>query len=494
MIQEILRLRGLGLSKRMIARALNCSRNTVDKYFESDSAAAASAPPPKRYQASWSERIDWDAVRSFTGKGDPLRAFWEERVINVEGQDSIPFVSFWREYRRRFPQIPLDFHKNHPPGERCEIDYKGFDAGFGYLCPKTAEFVPCRLFGAVLCFSQLFFCRATISEKQEDLLRSVAESFSYFGGVPHTCAFDNTKAAVNRPHRYDPDIHKEFTLFCGHHGTAPLAMRPRQPKDKNLIENALGVFWRWARRHLRDRVFFSLGELNTAMVELADEFNNRIQRKYGVSRRQKFEEGERAKLLPQPLGSYSYGVWKEAKVHPDCHIQIEKNFYSVPYQLRGKSVEVRISGSIVEAYFELRCVSRHLRAGPNSMGKYITSNEHLPEAHLALLEATPQRALEDAAEIGPGTEAVVKLLLENSVHPLTYLRRIQGILRLAKRYSKAELDRVCSFLHSTGTQRPGLRDIEALIKRNRDQPLPAPPPVERQSNPYLRGQDFWRQP
>lgn len=491
MIQEILRLKALGLSKRKIAKALDCSRNTVDKYLAEGSAGAAAAAPAD-YRAPWSEAVDWPKVHAATLKGAPLAEVWEAAAA-TEGLAGVPYVSFWREYRRRYPNVPLDLHKVHPPGERCEVDYKGDSPGLGYVDRRTREFVPCRLFGAVLPFSQIFFPRATLTEKQGDLLRSLAEAYSYFGGVSLTTAVDNAKALVSRAHRYDPDLNKEFAHFAEHHGTAPLAMRPRKPKDKNFIENALGVFWRWARRRLRDRPCYSLGELNDFLRELADIFNGRVQRKYGCSRRQKFDGGERATLLPLPVVAYTFGEWRTAKVHPDCHVQVGKNFYSVPYQLRGKDVEVRVSSGLVEAFSKLECVARHLRAHANAQGRYVTSDVHLPEAHRALREATPQMAVSEAAAVGPATETVVRELVEKARHPLMYLRRVQGILRLVKRYSAADLESACETLVKVGVTMPRLSDVEAVIKSNIDPRSAAVIPMRRGPNPFLRGQETWSQ-
>jgi len=495
MIREIQRLKEMGLSKRQIAKALGCSRNTVDKYLD-EGTSDGDAPPAgasPEYRPRWSESIDWPSIHNATQKGDPLSALWEERIKTATATVSLPYVSFWREYRRRYPQVPLELHKIHPPGERCEIDYKGDAPGLGYIDRRTREFVPCRLFGAVLAFSQLFFPCATHTEKQPDLFASISHAYAYFGGVPMTSAVDNAKAAVNKAHRYDPDIHREFAHFSDHFGTAPLAMRPGKPKDKNLIENALGVFWRWARRQLRGKTFHSLSELNDFLGQLADLFNDRVQRKYGVSRRQKFEDGERARLLPLPAAPYSFGEWKTAKVHPDCHIQVGKNFYSVPFTLRGREVEVRVTAALVEAYSNLDCVARHIRAHGNAVGQYITKAAHLPETHLAMREATPQHAIADAAEVGKATETVVRSLIEEVRHPLMYLRRVQGILRLVKRYSKADLERACQVIVQVGTKSPRLGEIEALIKVSLD-PRSAPViPIQRQPNPFLRGQNNWRQ-
>ncbi len=490
MIHEIQRLKDMGLSKRMIAKALGCSRNTVDKYLAD--AASSVEQAPKEYKAPWSESVLWTAVESATSRGMALSEYWELHVVTCEATSDVPYVSFWREYRRRFPNIPIELHKIHPPGERCEIDYKGDSAGLGFIDRQTREYVPCRLFGAVMCFSQLFFPIATLTEKQPDLLKAVSESYKYFGGVPLTSAFDNAKAAVHRPHRYDPDINREFAHFCEHFGTAPLAMRPSKPKDKNLIENSLGVFWRWARQRIQERTFHSLADLNDYLLDLADDFNNRIQRKYGVSRREKFEVGERDKLLTIPTAPYSVGEWKTAKPHPDCHIQVGKNFYSIPYQLRDRTVDVRMTGSLIEIYSNLDCVARHIRGQGRTVGQYFTNESHLPEAHRAMREATPSQAIEQAKDIGEATEQIVRSLIEGSRHPLMYLRRTQGILRLAKRYSPRALERACQKLISIGSASPRLADVEAIIKTDAGTEPSNIIPIKRQPNPFLRGQESWR--
>jgi hypothetical protein len=291
-----------------------------------------------------SNQIDWDLARKLAQvEGEPLSDVWER--LAKSGTVAVPYVSFWREFKRRFPSVPLEMHKIHPPAERVEIDYKGQDNGFGYYDRVAGVWVPCRLFGAILCFSQMFYARATRTERQEDLLTSVALAYEFFGGVPLTTAFDNAKAAVTKAHRYDPDINPEFAMFCEHFSTAPLAMRPGKPKDKNLIENVLGVFWRWARRRLRTRQHYSLAELNQALLALVHEFNDRVQRKYGGSRRQKFVGGEKDRLLPLPARAWSYSEWKSPTVHPDCHVQIDYIFCSATHYIRDQVVNARVGAA-----------------------------------------------------------------------------------------------------------------------------------------------------
>src|SRR5690606_33202195 len=90
MIKEIQRLREMGLSKRKIAKALGCSRNTVDKYL---SEQESTPKQPAEYRAPWSEQVDWQAVNAAVNKGEPLSECWE----TLPTQQEIPYVSFWRE-------------------------------------------------------------------------------------------------------------------------------------------------------------------------------------------------------------------------------------------------------------------------------------------------------------------------------------------------------------------------------------------------------------
>jgi hypothetical protein len=324
-------------------------------------------------------------------------------------------------------------------------------------------------------------------------LRALGGAFAYAGGVTATTIVDNAKVAVSKAHRYDPDFHPEFAYFCEHYKTAHLAARPIKPKDKCFVENSLGVFWRWARRRFKQRTFYSLAELNTFLRELLDLFNDRVQRKYGKSRRQKFELAEQAKLLPLPTAPYSIGAWGRHKLHPDCHLQVGKNFYSAPYQLRGHELDVRMSHHFIEIFHRLSRIAVHRAYPPNNQGRYRTDDAHLPEKHLAVKEFTPQRAMMQAKEVGPETERMITGLILNARHPLLYLRRAQGILRLASRYSPADLEYAAMQLAEIGVEMPRLGDIEGIIKNAKCQSGAPPVTVRRGPNPNLRGQKSWSQ-
>ncbi|MDQ2994919.1 MAG: IS21 family transposase [Pseudomonadota bacterium] len=496
MIKEIQRLKNLGLGSETIARTLGVSRNTVRKYIKADLIAAQSMQVSKPYQAQWSQSLCWKEIKADIDHGKSLRQYWEEHLETVDSdfdnKSVITYSSFWREFKRRFPLVPLDLHKVHPPGERCEADYKGDAPGFGYVDVATGKYVQCRLFGVVLCFSQLFFAKATHTEQQQDFLPAFANAFEYFGGVPLTSAVDNAKASVTRASRYDAEFNPEFARFADHFGTAQLAMRPRKPKDKNLIENHLGVFWRWIRSDIKSKQFFSIGELNRYLVQVLDRFNLRLQRKYGLSRRAKFDGAEKEKLLPLPNSSYEFATWKKAKLHPDCHIQVQYQFFSAPYHLRGKELDVRCTSSFIEIFHNIERVAIHARPGGSiRRGIYVTDKNHRPEAHQAINEFTPRRALEVSEGIGNATHTLINNLLTRAKHPLQHLRRIQGILRLADRYTKADLEAACQNLIDIGIEMIRLDDVEGIIRSVRMEKPKERAAIVRGPNPNLRGQANW---
>jgi len=171
-----------------------------------------------------------------------------------------------------------------------------------------------------------------------------------------------------------------------------------------------------------------------------------------------------------------------------------KNFFSAPYQLRGYELDVRASHSFIEIFQQLERVAIHRNFPPNHQGRYRTDDNHLPDKHLAVKEFTPQRALDQAKQIGPATDLLVSGLIFNAKHPLLYLRRVQGILRLANRYTPADLEYASLQLVEINIEMPRLDDLERIIKSARMQSGPSPLlVVQRGPNPNLRGQHSWSQ-
>lgn len=228
-----------------------------------------------------------------------------------------------------------------------------------------------------------------------------------------------------------------------------------------------------------------MSELRAFVREWADRFNGRVQRRYGQSRRNRLEE-EQAALGLLPEEPYEVCLWKKAKLHTDCHVQVEKNFYSAPFTLRGQVLEVRITTRAIELFYRQDRVAVHVRQSLNQRGRYTTDGLHLPPSQKALLEYLPQRLREEAQRIGPETVALVERLFTLGNHPLRYLRRGQGLLRFARAVPTDRLEQAIRTCVRFGELLPSCRTLEGLIASPVTS-LPPVLPVVRKPNPYLRG-------
>jgi len=120
------------------------------------------------------------------------------------------------------------------------------------------------------------------------------------------------------------------------------------------------------------------------------------------------------------------------------HIDIEHHYYSVPYQLVRKQVDVRITAGTLEVLFRNKRVASHPRS--HKKGGYSTLSEHMPERHKKYLEWTPARIIRWAGETGQNTQRLVSEIMASRVHPQQGYRSCLGIMRLSKSYGCERLE------------------------------------------------------
>ncbi|MGY4601401.1 transposase [Bradyrhizobium sp. GM22.5] len=144
---------------------------------------------------------------------------------------------------------------------------------------------------------------------------------------------DNTKVAVIKACLYDPRINRSYADMAAHYGTAILPARPRRPRDKAKVEQAVLMVERWLLGRLRHRTFYSLAEVNAAIAELLTRLNEkRPIRRLGVTRRKPLEEIDRPALKTLPESPYVFAEWRICRVSIDYHVEVEAHCYSVPHR------------------------------------------------------------------------------------------------------------------------------------------------------------------
>ena len=161
--------------------------------------------------------------------------------------------------------------------------------------------------------------------------------------------------------RYEPGVNRTYEELAEHYGAVVIPARVRKPKDKAKVEAGVLLAQRWILAVLRNQTFFSLSELNEAIWEQLEILNGREMQKLGSSRRELFERVDRPALKPLPQERYEIATWAQCRVKIDYHVEVDKYYYSVSYQLIHEQVETRATPSVVEVYFKGRRVASHQR-------------------------------------------------------------------------------------------------------------------------------------
>ncbi len=289
-------------------------------------------------------------------------------------------------------------------------------------------------------------------------------ALEYFGGVPAALVPDQLKSGVTRSCMYEPEAQRTYEELAEHYGTTVLPARPAHPRDKAKVEVAVQIAQRWLLARIRDEVFHSLGELNARLRELLVDLNARMMRRYGKSRRDLFEQMERAALRPLPATRFEYADWVKARVNIDYHVAVEGHLYSVPYRLVHEQVEVRVAADVVEILHGRGRVAAHRRSYVK--GGFTTETEHMPSAHRAHAEWTPSRILAWAGKVGAATRELCEAILADRPHPEQGFRSCLGILRLGKRYGEVRLEAACN--RALRVRARSYRHVESILKNGLD--------------------------
>ena len=119
------------------------------------------------------------------------------------------------------------------------------------------------------------------------------------------------------------------------------------------------LYFRQIIAALRNYQCFSLAKLNEKILAEVNKLNNEEFQKREGSRRKVFEEEEKEKLIPLPYPRYQLAEWRTAKVQLNYHIQVNRMYYSVPYEYVQSQVDVRISKDLIEVYFKDMRIASH---------------------------------------------------------------------------------------------------------------------------------------
>ena len=387
-----------------------------------------------------SERFEY-YVKELKRTGVTLDLLWQEyKREHPAGYNRTQFCHHFQVWRETSPELTM--HIEHKAGEKMFVDYPGkklmvYDRATGV--GREVETLV-----AILGASQLTYAEATESQKKEDWIQSNGRALRYYGGVPQAIVPDCLKSAVTQADKYEPDINPEYADFARHHNTVILPARPHSPKDKALAENAVKIIYQRVFAPLRDRIFYSLKELNEAIWERLEVHNHTPFQRMKISRWELFEQTERSALKPLKPEAYELRRFLDLKVQFNYHIYFspDKHYYSVPHRYSGKRITVIYTSSSVEIYHKNIRIAFHLRE--YSANRYTTIREHMPPHHQFYDGWSPQKMITWAEAIGPEVKAMIEAVLESRQYPEQAYKACLGILNLTKKYGKQRLNQACA--------------------------------------------------
>jgi transposase len=480
-IKEVLKLKWHdGLSNRKIATSCNVSPSTVSDLVQRAAHAGLSWPSVQEMTDRALEELlyvgvsvrkppdampNWQAVHKELSRPKvTLKLLWRE--YKEIQPDSFQYTQFCYHYRQWAKHLDVVMRQHHKAGEKLFVDWAGQTVPIHN--PITGEISEAYLFVAALGASNYAFVRLYPSMELRNWIQAHCLAFEFFGGTPVIVVPDNLKTGITKPNYYDPDLNPTYADMARHYDVIVLPARVRKPNDKAKVESAVLHVERRILAALRDYTFFSVDEANDAIAEKLQEVNNEPFQKLDGSRTTWFLELDKPALSSLPEKRYEFRQWKKATVHMDYHVEFEKRFYSVPYKLVGKSVEVLATQTMVEIFYQGIPVAAHKRCG--KFERFSTKSEHMPPSHQKYASRSPETMEAWAGQIGEHVQEWAHNLFERCRHPEQGYRAVLGVIRLSNKYTSERVNNACKRAIIYGAY--SYRSVKSILEKGLDSVSP----------------------
>lgn len=468
-VQELLRRLRAGESRGAIVRALKMSPNTVKSYRQWATQQGllegplpdlstleslrrqtdASQPTPRHPNVSSLEKYRAEIAELVNQNRKP-RAIWsllQSRHPGCAGSESAVRRLVNGLKAQALPEATVRIETE--PGEVAQVD-------FGYVGelvdPQHTLARKAWVFVMTLAWSRHQYAEIVFDQTIATWLichtcqmhpGAGQHAFEYFGGVPQRVVLDNLKAAVIRAYTVDQDVQvqQSYRECAEHYGFLIDPCLPRKPQHKGKVERG-GVGYLKQSFLPRLSEGLTLTEANRRLCDwLVTTAGLRIHGTTRVAPLARFEQTERAVLQPLPGAAFDPAIWKQCKLHRDCHVTFEQSYYSAPYRCVGQTLWLRAGLREVRLFSEkFELLATHPRA--QQPGQRLTCLDHWPEPKARALSLTRQTCQAQAEAMGSATHQVVAELLAS--RPVDRFRTAMRVLGLADRHTPARLEAACT--------------------------------------------------
>ncbi|HYC53715.1 MAG TPA: IS21 family transposase [Candidatus Binatia bacterium] len=489
--QQVLALGRLGWTLRRIEEEVGVRRETAGRYLraagieirepgrwghgqpskaaiEVSTDSAAGFPPirPGRSPSVSASEPYRDLIEAAVRVGRDAMSTWQDLV------DDHGFQHGYASVRRFVSQLRLDSVSTeaHPvivtgPGEEAQVDY-----GTGPMVRPSpgAKHKRTRLFVLTLGYSRKAVRLLTFQSSSQIWSQLHETSFRRLGGAARTVVLDNLREGVLTPDVHDPGLNPVYRDMLAHYGVVALPCRVRHPDRKGKVESGVAH----AQRKLAGLRFDSLEQAQAYLDRWEDRWaDTRI---HGTTKQQvsAMFEAERPHLLALPVEPFRYYRHGRRTVHLDGYVEVERAYYAPPPGYIGQDLLVQWDDLHVRILNPKNHVllREHLRQRPG--GRRMMAHDQ-PRRTSPGIEALLLRAAGVGVKVGQLCRAAFERDRETAV------RRIQGVLTLARKHGAAATDDACAAALELGISE--YRFVRRYLERQRPESV-----VLKQIDPLIR--------
>lgn len=477
-IRLVLRMLHERYSVRSIATYIGIGRNTVTDYVTRAKMAGIAWPLPVDLDDQQLEKLlfpgngrtnpdqrplpDWGKIHEElrARAGATLQALHAEYVDTYP--DGIGYSYFCECYQKYVRTLKRYLRRVYKPGERVLVDYAG--PTMDILDLKKGTVSKAQIFVGVMGASLYTYAEAHPSQSLPNWISAQRRMLEFFGGAPAVIVCDNLKSGVTKASRTDPVVNATYQNFADHYDIVIVPTRPRSPKDKSRVENGVLVTERWILFRLRNRIFTSFDELNSAISDLLIELNSRPFKKLPGCRQSAFESVDLPALRGLPMPPYAYVEIMLVRIGFDYTVFVHGTRYTVPEFLVRQEVELRISPETVEVFWRQRRVASHARKDNSDP---VINPEHMPAAHRAFALWESRLTLDLAQQSGRHVFDLMDTLLADIRTREQGYRLHNALQRLLSDFSPSRVDAACCRAIAIGA--PKLNSVRSILRNKLDQ-------------------------
>jgi transposase len=397
-----------------------------------------------------------EAIDLGLSRGRNAMAIWQDLVSEYGFASSYQSVQRFVRKRRGTQTPEARVVIVTAPGQEAQVDY-----GTGPMVrdPESRKYRRTRLFVMTLGCSRKSVRLLTFRSSSRIWAELHERAFRRLGGATRIVVLDNLREGVLVPDIYDPTLNPLYRDVLAHYGAVAMPCRIQDPDRKGKVESGVGHAQKTPLKGLR---FETLEEAQAHLDHWEQRWaDTRI---HGTTKRQvaaMFAE-EKPTLLPLPLEPFRYYQYGERIVHLDGCVEVEAAYYGAPPGWIGRVLRVQWD----ELYVRLldpktgQLLREHVR---QKRGWYRIKEEDHPKRTPLRTSQLLWRAGRAGSHIGALCDAIHHQQGEVGV------RRILGVLSLAKKYGTAAVDEACAAALDMGVQE--YRFVRRYLERCPQAPL-----------------------